>query len=157
MNPQPGPQLRDIHLPAEPGWWPPAPGWWVFALLVLIALVLLWRVWSRRRRLARARARLLHELDSLLQRHPDNAARLAELSLLLRRAGKRYAPPAHTLRDEAWLRFLDADDPARPFSTGPGRVLIDGPYRAQVAAADVDALAGLVRARLPLFVDRADV
>ncbi|MBP6325901.1 MAG: DUF4381 domain-containing protein, partial [Dokdonella sp.] len=23
-----GPQLRDIHLPPDPSWWPPAPGWW---------------------------------------------------------------------------------------------------------------------------------
>jgi len=158
MNPETGPQLRDIHLPAEPGWWPPAPGWWILALLLLVALVLLWRMWARRRRLVHTRAQLRHELDALLQRHPESAAaRIAEISMLLRRAGKRYAPAAHTLRDDAWLRFLDGDDPARPFSTGAGRILVDGPYRADVAPADVDALADLVRTRLPLFVSRADV
>ena len=28
-------QLRDIHVPLSPEWWPPAPGWWLFALIVL--------------------------------------------------------------------------------------------------------------------------
>ena len=50
MNPgAPDPlQLRDIHLPADPGWWPPAPGWWLLAA-VLVAL-LAWAVvfgWRR--------------------------------------------------------------------------------------------------------------
>lgn len=155
MTPPTGPQLRDIHLPAEPGWWPPAPGWWVLAALVLLAAVLLWRAWARRRSLARERTALVDEFDALLRRHPDSAgARIADISLFLRRAGKRYAPAAHALRDEDWLRFLDADDPARPFSTGAGRILIDGPYRPHVAPAEVDALADAVRARLPAFVTR---
>lgn len=153
MTPPTGPQLRDIHLPAEPGWWPPAPGWWLLAALVVIALVLLWRVLARRRGLARQRTQLRDEFDALLRRHPDSAAsRIAEISVFLRRAGKRYAPAQHALRDDDWLRFLDADDPARPFSTGAGRILIDGPYRPHVAPDEVDALADLVRQRLPAFV-----
>ena len=153
-----GPVLRDIHLPAEPGWWPPAPGWWLLAAIALVLLFLAWRAWARRRRLAHTRAGLVHDFNALLQQHPESAAsRVAEISMFLRRAGKRYAPAAHTLRDDAWLAFLDGDDPDRPFSTGPGRVLIDGPYRPDVAPADVDALAQLARARLPQFVGRNDV
>ena len=29
-------ELRDIHLPMEPGYWPLAPGWWVLIVLALI-------------------------------------------------------------------------------------------------------------------------
>ncbi|HET9483332.1 MAG TPA: DUF4381 domain-containing protein, partial [Xanthomonadales bacterium] len=51
------PQLRDIHLPAEPSWWPPAPGWWLLAILVIAALVFLVRfAWRKRRELRRRAA-----------------------------------------------------------------------------------------------------
>ena len=41
--------LRDIHLPVEPGWWPPAYGWWIVA--AILALVAAWAIlWGTRRR-----------------------------------------------------------------------------------------------------------
>ena len=49
-------QLRDIQLPAEISWWPPAPGWWwvlafiVAALIVVLVLVLRHRARTRFRR-----------------------------------------------------------------------------------------------------------
>ncbi len=33
MPPEVLSQLRDLHLPEVPGWWPPAPGWWLLATL----------------------------------------------------------------------------------------------------------------------------
>lgn len=155
MNEAPGPVLRDIHLPPEPSWWPPAPGWWLVALLVLaVAAWCGWRA-ARARRIARARAKLRDEWRRVLDAHPreeDAAARVAELSLLLRRAARLYAPHAVTLRDEAWLAFLDGDDPQRPFRDGAGRLLLDGPYRPRVAEAQAREIAELVRARLDRFV-----
>jgi hypothetical protein len=148
------PVLRDIHLPAEPGWWPPAPGWWVLAGLALLAALWLWRVHARRRRLQRQRRALHAELDAA-RAAPDAAAQVAAISLLLRRVAKRHAPHALALRDEAWLRFLDAGDATRPFSNGPGRLLLDGPYRPAIAPEDADALARVVRARLDAFVEPA--
>ena len=98
--PAAGPVLRDIHLPAAPGWWPPAPGWWILAGIVLAVLVVLWRVWSRRRRLAQARVRLVQDFNTLLQQHPESAAaRIADISLFLRRAGKREG---HGAREHRW-------------------------------------------------------
>ena len=155
MNAPSGPVLRDIHLPPEPSWWPPAPGWWGVAVLLLAVSVWLFLRWRRARRLARARAQLHLEWQRVIEAHPadaDAAARVAGLSLLLRRAARRYAPHALGLRDEAWLDFLDADDPRRPFRDGAGRLLIDGPYRPRVAAEEASALADLVRLRLDRFV-----
>lgn len=155
MNKATGPVLRDIHLPPEPSWWPPAPGWWLLAALSL--LLLAWIAWRalRLRRLARARRLLQREFEAARTAHPSQSAaaeQVAALSLLLRRAAKQHSPHAVRLRDEDWLAFLDADDPAQPFRRGAGRLLLDGPYRPQVAPEDADALARAVRARLDRFV-----
>ena len=49
--------LRDIHEPLAPGFWPPAPGWWLVfglaSLTLLLASSLAWR-WLRRRQALRA-------------------------------------------------------------------------------------------------------
>lgn len=147
----PGPVLRDIHLPAEPGWWPPAPGWWVLALLLLVALaaVVAWmlRAYRRRQRLRRLDALV----DAALQRHADEAAAgalAAELSQLLRRGARARDPAAAALDGNAWLRWLDGDDPSAPFSLGAGRVLVDAPYRPSPPRAAIEAAVPLVRARL---------
>ena len=39
-------QMRDIHEPAAPSWWPPALAWWVVGIVALAVLVLLvWYTW----------------------------------------------------------------------------------------------------------------
>lgn len=144
-----GPPLRDIHLPAEPGWWPPAPGWWVLALLLLLALG--WLLWVLRTRLARRRrARELEAMAAAVaeQLPPDasGAVLAAELSLLLRRAAR--VAGAAALQGEAWLHWLDGDDPVRPFSRGPGRILLDAPWRRELPRAAVEPVVPLVAARL---------
>lgn len=147
----PGPVLRDIHLPAEPGWWPPAPGWWVLALLLLAALVALALQWVRHRRRRQHMQRLDALVDAALQRHPGEQAAgalAAELSQLLRRGARACDPAAAALDGAAWLRWLDGDDPLAPFSRGAGRVLADAPYRPSSPRAAIEAAAPLVRARL---------
>lgn len=150
-----GPVLRDIHLPAAPPWWPPAPGWWLLGAVLLCALAWLgWRA-LQRARLARRRRRLLEAWRSLLAQHPaehDGAALVAGLSELLRRAARQYAPAALALQGEDWLAFLDGEDAAQPFRAGAGRLLLEGPYQRRVDAGAARALAELVAARLPRFV-----
>lgn len=120
--------LRDVHLPAAPGWWPLAPGWWL--VLGCIALVLLigcaW--WYRRRRQRRAWERLF---DTQVMAAGSGAAQLAAASELLRRAALRAEAEAAHLQDEAWLRFLDGSS-GTGFSAGDGRLLLDGGFRPTV-------------------------
>lgn len=151
--------LRDIHLPAEPGLWPPAPGLWLLGLLLLAAiagaLVFGMRRLNRRRRQRQA----LAEYGRIAQMHPPEAepvAHLAEASQLLRRLCRRYAPRALLLKDDDWLAFLDGRDPSRPFTNGPGRILVDGPFKPHVAGADVRALTPLLRDRVARIAGGGD-
>lgn len=143
--------LRDIQLPAEPGWWPPAPGWWVLAGLLLVAVgylaVRFRRRWLQQRR-RRQRLRQLEE--SLLAAGNEGPARIAAGSEFLRRLARRDAPQVLNLQAEAWLAYLDRDLPDAPFSDGPGRLLLDGGYRPALEPEVVEAALQAVRRRVEL-------
>jgi len=139
-------QLRAIHLPAEPQWWPPAPGWWLLAAIVLLAV--LWSLrWLLRRHRRKAPWRAARrELAALAARHAgnvDDADRdgvyLRELSVLLRRAAlSRYpAEDIAALTGSEWLAWLDRQADSDQFSQGAGQVLADGPYAPRLTG-DID-------------------
>lgn len=137
------PVLRDIHLPPEPAWWPPAPGWWMLAVLVLAgACWLAWRLRGRRR-VRRWRGDVLAELDRLATDTSDPVRLAGGVSLLLRRASLLIDRQAAALPGEAWLAFLDRHGEGG-FADGPGRVLLDAPYR---RSSDIDTSALLQLAR----------
>lgn len=144
MN-QDGPELRDIHLPADPSWWPPAPGWWLLAALLVLAAFWIFRVLRHRRRTQRWQASVQSELAKIAAEYasqPDAAKLTAQLSALLRRASLLIAPHAAALNGDAWLNFLDAQIDGDAFSNGPGRVLLDAPFRRDPQI-DADALIAL--------------
>lgn len=144
MSTAPDLVLRDIHTPPAPPWWPPAPGWWLVAGLVLLVLAVLgWRRW--RRALARRRAEIV--FDAALSQAGSPAQRIAAMSGLLRRAARIHVAGADRLQGEAWLQCLDGDDPARPFSVGIGRALLDAGFRRDAGDVDLAALDALARRR----------
>ncbi|HHI94942.1 MAG TPA: DUF4381 domain-containing protein [Gammaproteobacteria bacterium] len=142
-------QLRDIHLPAEPGWWPPAPGWWILAVLLLILLVWTTRFALRRYRLYRQRQRLLATLDALTRQPGDvTPETITQLSILLRRLALMRFPRQQVaaLSGSEWLDFLDRSGGDGGFSHGPGQVLATGPYQPALSAdVDMAALSALLR------------
>jgi hypothetical protein len=139
MNPQL--ELRDIHLPPEPSWWPPAPGWLLLALLLVVVAWVLVRFLRQHWRARRRRLALQSEFDAALGL-ADPQAQLAAISQLLRRAARVHAPAAAALIGEAWLEFLDQAGGTEPafFTRGAGRLLEDGPYRPAPDAAQLAAL-----------------
>lgn len=136
--------LRDIHMPAAPSWWPPAPGWWGVAILVLGACVL--AAWLLRRR-RRRRDAIVRLFDDAVANASTPAAKVAQISELLRRAAIRRDPAAGQLQGDDWLRFLDAESPSPVFAAGVGRTLGEGGYRADTTQAEVDALHRVARDR----------
>ena len=123
-------QLRDIHLPPPPDFWPPAPGWWLLAAilfgLLAWAVVVAWK----RARLWKTQRRLLALLDELERTGMHEPRKLAQLSILLRRIALMHFPRQEVagLTGESWLHFLDSSGGNGRFARGPGRVLAEGPY-----------------------------
>ena len=142
--------LRDVHQPPPPSWWPPAPGWWAVAAVVLAVLAITW-AWRARRR--RRQRRIAAWFDTAVENAASPALQVEAMSGLLRRAARRRDPGADRVDGDAWLSLLDGDDARQPFSQGPGRLLLDGGYRADTAQSEVDALRPLARARFLSWMD----
>lgn len=105
----PGPVLRDIHLPSDPSWWPPAPGWWLLAgLLLLVVFCCVW-IWRRHRSQSEKHARVLAELDRLqvrYQRDGSASAFASGMHQLLRRVARRHDARAAQQQGDAWRQTL---------------------------------------------------
>jgi hypothetical protein len=81
-------QLKDLHHPAAPGWWPPAPGWWLLVLAALIIAGTLIALSLSKRRANRYRRLALAELATVSNR--DNP--VPELLAPVRRTAKTACP-----------------------------------------------------------------
>ncbi len=148
--------LRDLHLPEAVGWWPLAPGWWVVIAMAIVGLGFLLRAWLRMRARGAARRYALSQLkriekDYEQRRNPVEFG--VQLSELLRRTMLAYAPRHDVagLTGDAWLAWLDRDLAQPVFSAGPGRQIVELPYRdpqAPLEATDVDRLVAAVRHRV---------
>lgn len=129
QNPLAG--LRDIHMPAQmPPLWPPAIGWWLLPL-VLVACVLLVRLFiSMRRKSLRKNA--LAELQTLHNRinrltEPELAEQIS--GLLKRVAISRYGrAEVAKLYGPDWIAYLQ-NKSNTPISQDITGFLTNAPYR----------------------------
>jgi hypothetical protein len=150
MQADPLQQLKDVHLPAEPSWWPPAPGWWLLALaaLCLAALALRQlRRWQRRRR-PYVQAALLHEqLVSDLQAGALEPERYVhEANALLKRImlHARDEASAAALSGEAWLERLQALAPEAPVPASASHWLTERRFQPSIRALGTQETSELV-------------
>ena len=143
--------LRDIHPGAAPAWWPPPPGWWAVAALLAISIAgYLW--WRRRKRLRVRRIATLFDQSVLAMEAP--VVQVAAMSELLRRCARLRDPGADRLQGESWLTFLDGADMPQAFTSGTGRLLLDGGFRREVDPREAAALRSLVRQRFLAWMTR---
>ena len=142
-------QLRDVHAPAFPSFWPPAPGWWVLALILFVTLLLCVSWGYRRLQLKRYQRSVLTLFEILANSDlaiADPSRFAAEVSALLRRVTLTRFPRSQVaaLEGTAWLTFLDQTGGGGQFSSGPGQVLAEGPYMPR-AELDEKALLALAK------------
>ncbi len=122
-------QLKDIHLPVEPTWWPPAPGWWVLALIVIGLIIWaagrLRAAYRRRRPLKLARGYYDEVYSAFSRGEIDGPAYLQQTNELLKRLYVHGVGDdrARSANDENWLAYLDARSGDNAFTQGPGRQL----------------------------------
>ena len=140
MNADPLDALKDIYLPVEPHWWPPAPGWWITAALIL---AMLWwcgrRVWAYRAatRPIRAAQRMI---DSLIAEEATATSSDASLANQCNEVLKRLLVVALGMRTltnqsgETWLRTLDQLSMTTSFTQGAGSALGEDRFRPQFSA-----------------------
>ena len=140
--------LRDIHMPPEPGLWPPAPGWWILALLLLLIAggVATWRIRARRR--DRPRREALLALAALRRELAEGAAPqrvAAESTSLLRRAALARFPRREVagLTGRDWLDFLTASGGGAGFTAPEAAPLVRAPYAPRIGADEAERIIGL--------------
>ncbi|TDR23629.1 DUF4381 domain-containing protein [Marinicella litoralis] len=112
--------LRDIKLPAEPGFWPLAPGWWLLLVLSLLLLTWLAVKWYRYVQKKRRWQQIEHQLAEIeLQFKQSNNKQnlLAEISVFLRRFVKfqLQQKKATTLAGQQWTDHLNQLQQEQPF------------------------------------------
>jgi hypothetical protein len=138
--------LRDIHLPPGIGWWPPAIGWWLLAILAPLIIVLIYWIYKRvtkKTALKSAKTRLLQIKQDM---QLDNAQKLAQLSMLIRRVAISTANRNECagLTGRQWLEYLDRSMKGKPFTEGAGNLLGNDVYRkAQPSEQEISQLISL--------------
>jgi hypothetical protein len=142
-------ELRDIHLPAGPSWWPPAPGWWWLALtLVLLTAAMTALYWLRRYRRLRLQRYALKTIAGLRARYRRGEALqplAADLSVLLKNTATARFPEVGVagLAGQPWLEFLDRRGGSlQVFTQAPGNSLASAPYQ-RTAYTDMERLLDL--------------
>ncbi len=98
--------LKDIHMPVEPSFWPPAPGWilvgvGVFSVLSCVAIVWYWHRFG-----SKGYAKRL--LKKAYQSSPEGQAFALQVSLLFKRIVLVKFPREEVaaLSDTAWAQFI---------------------------------------------------
>lgn len=111
------PELRDIHVPHVPAWWPLALGWWVLAALLVIVVIVVALLLRRRRAWRRQVDKVLAELHGARDQHArdgDTAAFATAASQLLRRVARTRDSRSVTLSGDAWRGVLALYAPKVP-------------------------------------------
>ena len=134
MKPESISQLRDIHGLDPISWWPPAPGWWLtLGALIVFAWISVKLFHNLRRypfgswqRDAWRQCRALKASANKLSER-ELATDISELTrrIAIARMGREHTAG---LSGEAWLQWLQTNDPHGFNWSGEGEMLLTLPY-----------------------------
>ncbi|MAZ45458.1 MAG: hypothetical protein CMD74_01990 [Gammaproteobacteria bacterium] len=122
-------QLRDIHYPPDPDWWPLALGWWLLVSLTIFITVL--TTYKIRKNIENSRPytiadELLNELYTKLKHEEIEGTEYANrANEIIKRllVHIKKDPRAVPASGESWLQILDDLSNTKEFTLGAGRIL----------------------------------
>jgi len=141
--------LRDIHLPADPGIWPPAIGWWIVAILSVIfflrVLLGIFRWYRKAQQLKEFRDQIKAVSVEPLTTSVEKQSAVASLSHLVKRLcidllGRQAVASTH---GQSLLKLLDQLSASKMYTSGPGELLAKGAYQPN-SSGDVVALKNVI-------------
>ena len=127
--------LRDIRLPQDPGFWPPAIGWWfvgILSLLAIFSIVVLVRRWYRQSvPLKEFKKKVLLIPVEGLHTDSERQSAIASMSASVKQLcvyllGREAAA---SVSGHALLGLLDKISASTSFSRGPGKILAEGSHQ----------------------------
>lgn len=106
-------ELRDIHLPADPGIWPLAVGWWVLIAIFAIVAYFTYKKWIKLKKLKQVNQLLQSELMSIresFKQHQDKRLLAANISDLLKRFVRHVLKDSNatSLTGQEWINYLNS-------------------------------------------------
>ena len=135
MQSDPLQQLKTLHLPPEPSWWPPAIGWWLLILLTIILIT--WIVFKVVRHYQTTRpirhGKLL--IDKLYKEYQEGHISEERFAHASNQIIKRVLVPGlgrqeyAKLSGDEWLKALDQISGTNRFTQGEGAILGNERFR----------------------------
>lgn len=106
-------ELRDIHLPTDPSYWPLAPGWWVLIVIALILAYFLLKKLAKIRKTNHINNLMQQELSAVREsytKHNDKHQLAVDISTLLNRFVIHVLKDsrASSLTGDSWIAYLNS-------------------------------------------------
>ncbi len=136
--------LKDIHLPSDSLWWPPAPGWWILLILLILIGLLLPKVlaWLQRKPIKTVSLReFIRIRQTRIDEHLDDRQVIKAISVLLRRTVMSYGARETdaSLCGDEWVARLNQISAKTCFSSEQFDLLISGQYQPKLQV-DIEGL-----------------
>ena len=131
MQSDPLQQLKDVHFPADPSFWPLALGWWILGLLIVGLLVygfiVGYQYYQARRPIRYARRQLAQLFLQVQSEDLSTSEFVTASNALLKRLYVHALGRHHyaQLAGPLWLAELDQQSNSNLFTNGPGAALGD--------------------------------